>query len=49
LLKHQGDVVRAGEPIAYVGNGGKHELGPYLHLEVWINGSPVNPEEYIAF
>ena len=49
LLKHQGDVVRAGEPIAYVGNGGKHELGPYLHLEVWVNGSPVNPEEYIAF
>ena len=49
LLKHQGDVVRAGEPIAYVGNGGKQELGPYLHLEVWVNGSPVNPEEYIAF
>ena len=49
LLKHQGDVVRAGEPIAYVGNGRKREIGPYLHLEVWVNGSPVNPEEYIAF
>jgi murein DD-endopeptidase MepM/ murein hydrolase activator NlpD len=49
LLKHQGDVVRAGEPIAYVGTGHKREVGPYLHLEVWVNGSPVNPEEYIAF
>ena len=49
LLKHQGDAVRAGEPIAYVGNGSKIERGPYLHLEVWVNGSPVNPEEYISF
>ena len=49
LLKHQGDVVRAGEPIAYVGAGNKREIGPYLHLEVWVNGSPVNPEEYISF
>ncbi len=49
LLKHQGEVVRAGEPIAYVGTGHKREVGPYLHLEVWVNGSPVNPEEYIAF
>ncbi len=49
LLKHQGDVVRAGEPIAYVGTGHKREIGPYLHLEVWVNGTPVNPEEYIAF
>lgn len=49
LLKHQGDVVRSGEPIAYVGVGHKREIGPYLHLEVWVNGSPVNPEEYISF
>lgn len=49
LLKHQGDAVRAGEPIAYVGNGVKQERGPYLHLEVWVNGMPVNPKEYISF
>lgn len=49
LLKHQGDAVRAGEPIAFVGNGTKQELGPYLHLEVWVNGTPINPEEYISF
>lgn len=49
LLKHQGDAVRAGEPIAYVGNAGFREQGPYLHFEIWVNGTPVNPEEYISF
>ena len=49
LLKHQGDVVRVGEPIAYVGSAAHPELGPYLHFELWVGGAPVNPEEYISF
>ena len=49
LLKHQGDAVRAGEPIAFVGTGSTTELGPHLHMEVWVNGMPVNPAEYISF
>ena len=50
LLKHQGDVVRVGEPIAYVGISTIHrELGPHLHFELWVGGNPVNPEEYISF
>jgi len=49
LLKHQGDAVRAGEPVAYVGNASQREPGPHLHFEMWVNGSPVNPEEYISF
>ena len=49
LLKHQGDVVRVGEPIAYVGSSVQPELGPYLHFELWVGGTPVNPEEYISF
>ena len=49
LLKRQGDVVRAGEPIAYVGNNGRRELGAYLHFEIWVGGNAVNPEEYISF
>ncbi|MBQ8702942.1 MAG: M23 family metallopeptidase [Bacteroidales bacterium] len=49
LLMRQGDMVRAGEPVAYVGNGGHRELGPYLHFEIWVNGASVNPEEYISF
>ncbi len=49
LLKRQGDAVRAGEPIAYVGSGGRRELGAYLHFEIWVGGVAVNPEEYISF
>ena len=50
LLKRQGDVVRVGEPIAYVGISSLHpERGPYLHFELWMGGNPVNPEEYISF
>ncbi len=49
LLKRQGDAVRAGEPIGYVGNAGFRDQGPYLHFELWVNGMPVNPEEYISF
>ena len=49
LLVRQGDAVRAGAPVAYVGNNGRRELGPYLHFEIWVNGAAVNPEEYISF
>lgn len=49
LLKQHGDAVRTGEPIAYAGTGSKLELGPYLHFELWINGTSVNPEEYVSF
>ncbi|MDY6372597.1 MAG: M23 family metallopeptidase [Bacteroidales bacterium] len=49
LLKRQGDAVRAAEPLGYVGNAGLREQGPYLHFELWVNGSPVNPTEYISF
>lgn len=49
LLKRQGDAVRAGEPIAYVGPADKHHSMPYLHFEIWINGKAVKPEEYISF
>ena len=48
-LVRQGDAVRAGEPIAYVGNSGRREQGPYLHFEIWVSGTAVNPEEYISF
>ena len=49
LLKHEGDVVRAGEPICYLGNTGELTTGPHLHFELWVAGKPVNPLVYISF
>jgi len=49
LLKRVGDFVRAGEPIAFIGNSGEGYKGPILHFELWFHGSPVNPRNYIPF
>lgn len=49
LLKKQGDIVRSGDPIAIIGNTGEQSSGPHLHFELWANGSPVNPLDYISF
>jgi murein DD-endopeptidase MepM/ murein hydrolase activator NlpD len=49
LLKKTGDVVKAGEPIAIIGETGELQTGPHLHFELWNDGNPVNPKEYISF
>ncbi|MCH2214202.1 MAG: M23 family metallopeptidase [Flavobacteriales bacterium] len=49
LLKKVGDRVEAGDSIAIIGNSGELTDGPHLHFELWYNGSPLNPMEYIAF
>lgn len=49
LLKAQGELVTAGEPISIIGNSGELSSGPHLHFELWFDGHPVNPQDYISF
>jgi murein DD-endopeptidase MepM/ murein hydrolase activator NlpD len=49
LLKRQGERVKAGEPIAIIGQSGELTTGPHLHFELWNEGNPINPKEYISF
>jgi len=49
VTKKNNDLVKAGEVIGVVGNSGEGSLGPHLHFELWQNGSPINPLEYIDF
>ena len=49
LLKKAGDYVKAGDPIAIIGNSGEFTTGPHLHFEIWYKGIPLNPEDYLIF
>lgn len=45
----QGDLVKAGEVVAQSGNTGEFTTGPHLHFELWSNGYPINPLNFIDF
>ncbi len=49
LLRSSGDKVKAGTPIAIVGNTGKLSTGTHLHFELWHNGEAIDPTAYIKF
>jgi hypothetical protein len=40
--------VKSGDPIATMGKGKTESQNPYLHFELWYNGTPVNPLNYFV-
>ncbi len=44
-----GQMVETGEHIAEYGNSGEDTNGEHLHFELWRDGTPINPEDYIIF
>lgn len=49
LTASQGDVVRTGEVIALAGSTGDESTGVHLHFELWKDGYPIDPEQFIEF
>ena len=49
LSKKQGELVLAGEVIATAGNTGEYTTGWHLHFELWLEGYPMNPEQFLNF
>ena len=47
LNKKEGDLVLKGDILGLVGNAGVLSTGPHLHLEIWKDGIPQNPEIYL--
>ena len=49
VLVKAGQRVNAGQAVAIIGNTGTLSSGPHLHFELWYDGLPVNPSNYITF
>lgn len=49
LTKKQGDSVLSGEVVATAGNTGELSTGFHLHFELWMDGYPMNPENFFNF
>jgi murein DD-endopeptidase MepM/ murein hydrolase activator NlpD len=49
LLKKEGEKVKSGEIIATAGSEGQLSTATHLHFELWYNGYPIDPTQFIAF
>ena len=46
LLRTRNSFVKKGDPIARLGSSG-HSSAPHLHFEIWRDGVPLDPKDYI--
>jgi len=49
ILKKVGDLLTPGTTVSIIGNTGELSNGPHLHFELWHQGKPLNPENFIIF
>lgn len=49
LTKNQGNIVRSGEVIALAGNSSTTNTSVNLHFELWKDGFPIDPTQFINF
>src|SRR5690606_27090383 len=49
LTVEEGDVVRTGQAVALAGSTGQESTGVHLHFELWRDGYPIDPEQFISF
>lgn len=49
LLKKKGDFVKAGEAIGIIGSCQEAPQTSMLHFELWYDGNPINPKDYLVF
>lgn len=47
LMKGAHSFVRRGEVVALLGTSGKTSTGPHLHFEIWKDGVPQDPNEFL--
>lgn len=47
LSKSTGNIVLKGDVLGTVGDTGILSSGPHLHMEIWKNGTPQNPNSYL--
>jgi len=49
LLQRPGDAVKAGAPIGLVAESESLTKGNHLHFELWYDGQPMDPTQFIKF
>ena len=49
LTKKQGDTVKSGEVVALAGNSINPNASITLHFELWKDGFPIDPTQFINF